>query len=68
MLLFDQKTKIVKIVVSLSLNIKFGHTQISVPKISMLMSKTVCINLWWMLLIFKNTYFKKHLQMAAFQI
>ena len=31
-------------VVSILLKIKFGHTQISVPKIGIPMSKTGCIN------------------------
>ena len=31
-------------VVSVSLKIRFGHTQISVSKIGMSMSKTACIN------------------------
>ena len=31
-------------VVSVLLKIKFGHTQVSVPKIGILMSETACIN------------------------
>ena len=33
-------------VVLVSLKIKFGHTQISVPKIGKPMLKTACINPW----------------------
>ena len=34
--------------VSVLLKIKFGHAQIRVPKIGILMLKTACINLWLM--------------------
>ena len=34
-------------VVSVLLKIKFGHAQISVPKTSIPMSETACINSWY---------------------
>ena len=55
---FDQKTGIMfdldlikklelyVTVVSILLNIRLRHTQISVPKIGILMSKTACISPW----------------------
>ena len=33
-------------VISILLNIRFGHAQISVPKIGIPMPKTACINPW----------------------
>ena len=43
MLLFDQKTGIGFNGTFSLLKIKFGHARISVPKIGIQMSKTVCI-------------------------
>ena len=39
-----KKLELCLMVVSVLLKIKFGHAQISVPKISIPMSKTTCIN------------------------
>ena len=39
-----KKLELCLTVVSILLKIRFGHTQISVPKIGILMSKTACIN------------------------
>ena len=41
-----KKLELCSTVVSILLKISFGHAQISVPKIGVLMSKTVCINPW----------------------
>ena len=51
MLLFDQKTRIGFNVLGLigfsfSFYLRFGHAQISVPKIGIPMTKIVCINPW----------------------
>ena len=40
-----EKLELCLTVVSVLLKIRFGHTQISMPKIGILMSKTACINL-----------------------
>ena len=49
----DQKTKLELglMAASVLLKIKFGHAEISVPKIGILMSKTACIILWWLSLL-----------------
>ena len=39
-----KKLELCLMVVSVLLKIKFGHVQISVPKMSILMSTTACIN------------------------
>ena len=44
LLLFDQILELGLMAVSVLLKIKFGHAQISEPKIGMPMSKTVCIS------------------------
>ena len=41
---FDKKLELHLMIVSVSLKIKFGHAQISVPKISILMLETARIN------------------------
>ena len=41
-----KKLELRSMIVSVLLEIKFGHAQISVPKIGLLMSKTACINPW----------------------
>ena len=41
-----KKQELSLLVVSILLMIEFGHTQIIVPKISIPMSKTICINPW----------------------
>ena len=41
-----KKLELRLMLVSVLLKIKFGHTQISVPKIGILMSETACINPW----------------------
>ena len=41
---FDKKLEVCSTVVSILLKIRFGHAQISVPKISISMLKTGCIN------------------------
>ena len=40
-----KKLELCLMIVSVLLEIKFGHVQISLPKISLSMSKTACINL-----------------------
>ena len=53
-----KKLELRLIVVSVLRKIKFAPTQISVIKIDMLMSKTVCINPWYY--ITQNCFSGKH--------
>ena len=46
LLIWSKKLELRLMVVSVLLKIKFGHAQISVPKIGIPMSETTCINPW----------------------
>ena len=45
-LIWSKKLELCLKVASVLLKIKFGHAQIDGPKISILMSKTACVNPW----------------------